>query len=289
MRDKGIEFYRHENDDYNFTVYVINTSNRPDHETFLEDEYILIFDRNCNEIKRLENDKEFLFPANALIDINLKLGVLVVEYHVNPDASILRRLDLVNFDEKYFSVLCPPDDLDINDCVSTSYNPDSKGNNKFQNDEYGIKFDYPSKYSILEDWDVNWKGSVYDVVVLDYSIAVDGIQMFEQAVFTINVFEKIEDLPDYKQVEDLGTYVNRYYTPQEGVIDVESINSYSLSSGLEGYKVRNLKEIGVVALYTILYFEKNEKVYVINSNIPAITYKNYDTEFQEILNSLEIE
>lgn len=85
----------------------------------LENISVILYDNhNCEKLTNIKFNSVELAGTNSINDIKLKNNYLEVDYHINPDASILRRYYL-NGDKKggeeFFSYLCQTGRIDL--CV----------------------------------------------------------------------------------------------------------------------------------------------------------------------------
>jgi len=103
--------------DLNYYVYEVFKGNPEDNIT-LDKINIYIFhyyNNKCNLINILNNDPENLTPSNAINSLILNEGILLIDYHVNPNSGILRKYNIDTFQEDYLVELCNPEDQ--NHCI----------------------------------------------------------------------------------------------------------------------------------------------------------------------------
>lgn len=92
----------------------------------LSDTIIDIFDnRNCEKIISLKYDSYKLAGTNTINSVEIKDKVIVVDYHINPNAWLERTYYIAaNSSEEYYSIVCNPEKP--NECAKTKLSFDIK-------------------------------------------------------------------------------------------------------------------------------------------------------------------
>lgn len=94
----------------NHVVYVVDKSSDRD-VLYLEDSEILIFSETCDLISKLEGYDEKLGVADSMNYIELRADLLIINYHLNPNVSVIRHFEIESREEEYFAVHYPPESI----------------------------------------------------------------------------------------------------------------------------------------------------------------------------------
>lgn len=276
-----------ENDDYVesdlYRVVSIDYPEEIEEQILLLDNELVVYDHNCKYVKSIEPELDKLNGANAINSLTLIMDVLVVNYHVNPDISVIRRYEINSSKDDFFIGHYSNGNNEGGDYplfYSKLLHTDKIIN--YNNQEYGFNFDYMNRFE-LEDLGRMNNSSAYVVSVTDEVCSINCVELHRQNVFTVEVYDSIFKLPSYKNEVDLEDYINNNFRID---VDGEFVREFPISGkNISGYYVKSYKEVGVVALFTNVLIEKDDKVFWISSNMPGLTSKLYEAEFEEILES----
>jgi hypothetical protein len=278
----------------NYVVFVTNETDDRNH-LFLKNLKVLIYSNNCQLLNSFKCKNDETKAATSINSIDLYEGILIVNYHVGPHGGVIRRHDIDNESDKYFQVYYPPVPTPQNPNFSSPPEPiytplyqDKATWRKFRNTKYGFQMQYPG-YLNIEQIENNKAenniSSEYVLSVTEETCGFNCVQLFKQFVFNLQVYDDITQLPYYDNENSLEEYVNHYFYPRN---EEEYVKTFKVSNQKgPGYKVRVYKQVGTVRLYTLIYLKHKGKIFVINSNIPTITAKNYDKEFAKIIDSFK--
>lgn len=161
----------------------------------LEDSVVKIYNNNdCRELTSIKYNSYALKGSNALMGLSFDKEILTITYHINPNNSILRKINISTdqkFTEEYFTEICNP--LKPTECKTEKVNLPDKLTEEQALEKVKEMPEVKQFIKLVDKWGYN----IYDEI-LDNN---------DEAYYSLRIYE-------VKDVEDvtLNWYLVNKYT-----------------------------------------------------------------------------